>query len=303
MEQVRVRRKMVYRIFFSILFCLLSVSCERTRFRDRNPSFENITGHGRLDYVPLDQRCSRDEACRRACEKIYRNTADIDQCVNLHINDVKDLYKVAVYLEKPINRDLRTIREHEFAIFVEVGTQPLNDYVERYTISESKRVLAWIAEENRIARVLFALGPREYRRILINLFRSTDPLVAEEALHNGLSRGDTFYKICNDRNNDYAVYMVHQVIIEDLCETRLDYISLDLYELREACVIRIYCHMHGEKYIHAPDFKYISRVIEYEDIFDYIREEDLDIGLNINQDELTSRVCDRVCGFFPDSCS
>lgn len=293
---------MVFRILFLIF---LLVSCTGNRFQNRRTTFRSpdVKGQRSSDHIPLNQRCLSLQECVDACHRVYHNTAEINQCIDLPIIDVEDLYKVAVYLEKPFYRDLKTIRDSDLEILLSIGTEPLNRYIERYTISESKRVLTWIAEEKHIARVLFALGPRKYRLILLNLFRSTDPLVAEEALHRNISKGDNFYKICNDRNNDYAIYMAHQVIVEDLCETRLDYISLDLYELREACIIRVYCHNTNGKYIHANDFKYISHVIEYDDIFDYIQEEDLSIGLNIDQDELTPRVCDRVCSFFPGSCS
>ena len=137
---------------------------------------------------------------------------------------------------------------------------------------------------------------------MLNLLRSTDPLIAEEALHRNLANKADFYEITNKKNNNFAIYMVHEVITEDLCDTRLDYIFLDLYELREACILRVYCHERGGSYIHAPNFKYISHVIEYDEVFDYIQEEDLDVGLDMDLDEITPQVCDRVCDLVPNSC-
>ena len=293
---------MTIRILLLILF--LSLSCQRGRFADK-PSFmaPDIRGQRNTDNVPLDQRCSSLKECASACREIYRSTAEANQCLKFSIRNVEDIYKTAIYLQKPVNRDLQTIRDEEFELFVEISPAPLNEYIENYTISESKRVLAWIAEEPGIARLIFSLGSRHFRQIMLGLLRSADPLVAEEALHRTLSRGDTFYQICNDRNNDHAVYMIHQVIMEDLCQTRLHYVSLDLYELREACVLRVYCHYHAGRYVHANNFRYISRVIEYDDVFDYIQEEDANIGLGFaEQYEINARVCDRVCGFYPGSC-
>ena len=290
------------KVFFLGIVCFFC-ACDRDEFRPTSPTFRTPHIRGKRTPGRFEAVCSNLKECASACDEIYSDKNSAYECTKLPVTDVEYLYKTAVFLKDPITRDLKLIREEEFEVFLSVGVRPFNEYIEQYTITDAKRVLAWLAEERGISRILFAQGPKKYRNIMLNLFRSTDPLVAEEALHRSLSQGDTFYKISNDRSNAYAIYMAHNVITEDLCATNRPYTYLNLFELREACVLRVYCHHHGGGYVHAPDFKYISRIIEYDDVFDYIQEEDLDVGLNIDEDEITPKICDRVCGFIPGSCN
>ena len=288
--------------FWLLFLSLFLVSCGSDRFGDRTPTFKAPDVQGRKGSVPSHKKCANKRECADACHEIYRHSAAVDECMDSSVRDVEGIYKVSVFLERPFHRDLRTIREKEMALFLNISPDVFNDYIERYTISESKRVLAWLAENKGISYTLFRLGDKKYRPIFLNLMIAADPLMAEEALHRSLFKGYNFYQICNSKNNDYAIYMVHQVIVEDLCDTRLDYLLLDLHELREACILRVYCHQQGGRYVHSEDFKYISQTIEYDPVFDYIQEEDRDVGLNIHSNEINTDVCDSVCGLVPNSC-
>lgn len=252
--------------------------------------------------VNEDNICSNSADCSRACSQMFFAAEEKERCKNLSVNDAELVYKVFVYMEEPVSRNLRRIRENEWHLFLHTGLFALNDLIRNYTISESKRVLSWIAEERSISRALFTFGSTFYREVLLNLFLVMEP--AEAALHRSLKYGDTFFDISHDRSNDHAVYMAHQVITDDLCGKRQ---GINLYPWSrtnhpEACILRVYCHYRGNQYIHYDNFRFISEVIEYDDIFDYIQEEDEVFGLNLNYTTINNYVCDEVCGDVPGGC-
>ena len=261
--------------------------------------------------------CYNFSTCRNVCNNIYTHPAEKGRCLDRSVDEVEDIYSVAFRLSEPMTRDLRRIDKDRFNLFIEVGTETFNQYIFEYTVPQAKRVLAWLAEDRGIARAIFSLGQEEYRNIVLNLMHSMDPVIVENALHTNLRGGGDFYQISNEQNNDYAVYMVHQVIANDLCHVRHQYSFFDLYDFNETCILRVYCHedrgshthdenldrflhrhVSGGPYIHKDDFSFISDVIEYDDIFDYISEEDPDYGLGITSSrrgEITPAVCNRIC--------
>ena len=283
--------------FISIFF----ISCSgRLKDREAPPDLRDLRVSERLVEKPRAKGtdyCYNFSTCRNVCNKVYENPAEIGRCLDLSVDEVEDIYTVAFRLLEPMSRDLRRIDEDNFKLFISVGTETFNKYIFNYTIPEAKRILAWLAEQRDISRVLFTLGQEDYRSIFLNLMHSTDSIVVEYALHTSLRRGRDFYQISNEQNNDYAVYMVHQVIANDLCDIRHQYSFFSLYDFNETCILRVYCHEDGG-YIHQDDFSFISHVIEYDDIFDYISEDDPDYGLGIEtsrRGEITPRVCERVC--------
>lgn len=298
---------MVYLRIFLISF--LVVACGKLSDRSRRPDLRDTDRFDRLEGVERrlnrsggEERidyCYNFSTCRNVCNRIYTHPAERGRCLDLSVEEVEDVYTVAFRLQEPVIRDLRRINEDNFGLFIAVGTETFNQYIYNYTVPEAKRVLAWLAEERGISRNIFSLGPEEYRNIFLNLMQSTDPIVLEYAFHTSLKGGRDFYQISNEQNNDYAVYMAHQVIANDLCDIRHQYSFFSLYDFNETCVLRVYCHEVGGAYIHRDDFSFISHVIEYDDIFDYISEEDPDYGLGIATSrrggKITPLVCDRVC--------
>jgi len=291
-----------------LLISVLLIACDRLNDNSRRL---NVRGADRLEWIERrlagseDRRgtdyCYNFSTCRNVCNRIYTHSAERGRCLDLSVEEVEDIYTVGFRLKNPVTRDLRRINEDNFSLFVAVGTETFNLYIYNYTIPQAKRVLAWLAEERGIARSIFSLGPEEYRNIFLNLMHSTNPIVSEYAFHTSLRRGRDFYQISNEQNNNYAVYMAHQVIANDLCDIRHQYSFFNLYDFNETCILRVYCHEAGGVYIHRDDFSFISHVIEYDDIFDYISEEDPDYGLGIattsRRGEITPLVCDRVCRY------
>jgi len=292
---------MVYLKIFLVSF--LIVACDRLSDSPEPPDLRN-----RQELPDLRERyddrqdidyCYNFSACRSVCNRIYTHPAERGRCFDLSVEEVKDIYTAAFRLRDPVTRDLRRVNEDNFKLFIEVGAETFNQHIYNYTIPEAKRVLAWLAEERGIARSLFSLGPEEYRDIFLNLMQSMNPIVLEYALHTSLKGGRDFYQISNEQNNDYAVYMAHQVIANDLCSIRHQYSFFSLYDFNETCILRVYCHEVGGVYIHRDDFGFISHVLEYDDIFDYISEEDPDYGLGVvtRGQKITPLVCDRVCNY------
>ena len=216
------------------------------------------------------------------------------------IRDVETIYRVARYLRDPVFINLRSITETEFLLFLDGGTEALNYYIEDYNISESRRFLRWIAEERQITILLYRFGTANFRRVLINLLRVGAS--AELTIHSSLDTGKNFLRIAHNRSNDWAIWMMHQVISDDLCRPLQYYYGIDPLSAPEACVLRVYCHYREGRYIYENDFSYISDIIRYEDVFDYVRDS-YPIGLDLNYDTLHVNVCDAVCYSYPGSCS
>ncbi len=247
-------------------------------------------------YSRDDRLCHSFSKCRVACSEIYQNhPEEISTCLDLSVSDVEDIHYIAPVFENASRLDLKHVNAREFQLFLSVGTRTLNKHIYEYTIPEARRFLSWVAEERDIAHILFSLGSDEYKNIFLNLVSSVSPLTVENALHWNLVHGSNFYTISNENNNDYAVYMAHIMIEEELCDFDYEYALFDLSDFNETCVLRVYCHKEDSKYIHTPNFRFISGVIERDKIFDFIQEEDSYYGLGINSDELTSNICDKVC--------
>ena len=277
--------------------------------RDIDLKSDDVIGQKGPDFslsrrnVEPKEICYNFHRCRNACNEIYSEVSESGRCLNFSVSDVEDIYRTAFALQSPLNRNLRRIDSFSFAVFLSAGTETFNTFIYNYTIPEARRVLAWIAEDRDISEVLFRMGAGEFRDIFLNLFGSTNPSAYEYALHTSLKQGNTFYEISNDQNNDYAVYMAHRVIEDELCYPINDYASFDVYDFNEACVLRVYCHDSGRgRYEHQDDFPFISRVIRYDSVFSYIEEEDEDAGLGFSgAREITPQICNRVC--FGNSCS
>ena len=292
-------QKLVILILF---FCFFIGSCQRGAFQD-TPSFrvdDSSDIKYNFDDVPEEDQCQNSDPCQRACGYIYQLTEERDRCLRKSIRDVERIYRTSEFLRDPIYINLRNITEAEFSLFLESGTDALNFYIEDYNISESRRFLRWMAEEREIAQLIFQLGSNSFRRIIVNLLRASTS--AEITLHASLDAGKTFFRIANNRSNGWAIWMVHQVISEDLCAPLEYSYGIDPLSAPEACVLRVYCHYREGQHIHVGDFPYISRVIEYTNVFEYIRD-DYPIGLSLNYNSLNKNICEAVCSSYPGSCS
>ncbi|MDE0151831.1 MAG: hypothetical protein OXK80_04980 [Bdellovibrionales bacterium] len=282
-----------------LLISFLVVACGKLGDRSRRPDLRDTDRFDRFDRLDRSDEkvdyCYNFSTCRNVCNRIYTHPAERGRCLDLSVYEVEGVHTVAYRLQQPVIRDLRRINEDSFGLFIAVGTETFNQYVYNYTIPEAKRVLAWLAEERDIAKYIFSLGPEEYRNIFLNLMQSVDPIVLEYAFHTSLKRGRDFYQISNAQNNDYAVYMAHQVIANDLCHIRHQYPFFSVHDFNETCMLRVYCHEVGGMYIHRDDFSFISHVMKNANFFDYISEEDPNYGLGIDTDRITPLVCDRVC--------
>ena len=286
---------------FLLLFLVLFISGACTSSisnRERVRLDGDLGGEDRFarrDNPPKNV-CDSFSKCRVACSEIYKNhPEEINRCLQLDVKEVEDIHYIAPIFKNASRLDLKYISAQEFALFMSVGTRTLNKYIYGYTIPEARRFLSWVAEERDIAHVLFALGPEEYKNIFLTLISSVSPLTVENALHWNLVHGSNFYTVSNENNNDYAVYMAHTTIEDELCDFDYEYALFNLSDFNETCVLRVYCHEDEGHYIHARDFGFISSVIERDKIFDFIQEEDAYYGLGINSDELTTEICERVC--------
>ena len=281
---------------YLVFLFIFSISCTRGVHNRERVSLDQDIGQVVKQPKKTEKACYSFSKCRLACSEIYQGHSDeISRCLNLPVSQVEDIHYVAPVFENASRLDLKHVTTREFQLFLTPGTQTLNKYIYEYTIPEARRFLSWIAEERDIAYSLFSLGPEEYKDIILNLMNSVSPLTAENAFHWNLIHGSNFYTVSNENNNDYAVYMTHNVIEEELCNFNYEFGLFDLSDFNETCVLRVYCHKEGSRYIHASNFRFISAVIERDAVFDFIQEEDSYYGLGIDTNELSPQICDRVC--------
>ena len=283
--------------YFLFSLLILGVSCTGNIGDRARVSLDQDIGEELQPVKSKNEKmCYSFSKCRSACSEIYQNhSGEVARCLNLPVAQVEDIHYIAPVFKNASRLDLKHITARELQLFLIPGTRTLNKYISEYSIPEARRFLAWIAEERDIAYSFFALGPDEYKNFFLNLMSSVSPLTVENALHWNLLHGSNFYTVSNENSNDYAVYMSHIVIEEELCNFDRKFAVFDLSDFNETCVLRIYCHKDGPKYVHQSNFRFISNVIERDSVFDFIQEENPYYGLGVDTNELGPQICDKIC--------
>ena len=162
-------------------------------------------------------KCEGDSKCEDYCKDIYNRRSVREDCLELARAQVDKLWDIYEIFENPKDDDLVSIDPDDFKVFVEIDLRPLDVLIGKFSSSESKRVLAWIAEESDITEV-FQDEDDEYR-LLEELLREINTN-KKQALSKNLSGGDSFIEIAISEN-EVALEWVHNFFNEE-CESRSD---------------------------------------------------------------------------------
>ena len=175
-------------------------------------------------------KCEGDSQCEEYCKDIYNRRSVREDCLELARAQVDKLWEIYEIFENPKNDDLEIIDPDDFKVFVEIDLRPLDVLIGKFSGSEAKRVLAWIAEESDISEV-FQDEDDEYR-LLEELLREIDT-DQKQALSKNLSGGDSFIEIAL-ADEGSALDWIHNFISEEC----------DSSSKEEVCILQDwYCHL------------------------------------------------------------
>ena len=196
-------------------------------------------------------KCEGDDDCEEYCKDIYNRRSVREDCLELAQAQVEKLWEIYEIFESPKEDDLEGIDPEDFEIFVEIDNRPLDTLINKLSSSETKRVLAWVAQDEGIAEI-FQDEDDEYD-LLKELLGSGDT-EQQSTLKKNIEGGDSFMQIAiND--NEIALDWIHSFFSED-CEGNHE----------EVCILkRWYCEVIEDE----DDW---DRLIGYEDFEGIVNE-------------------------------
>ena len=125
--------------------------------------------------------------CKEKCDEMYRKIRDRNECGNLKVNFIEDLYETYRILERANNLD--DIDPDIFASYISInpkGIESLEYIIEDYTSGEAKEFLFWLISEEEIAEV-FQIRDNDYNT-LETLFKEIDPNYDEDELYESFTK-------------------------------------------------------------------------------------------------------------------
>ena len=204
-------------LFFSFVSCVPEVAPEPV---NTGLTIEEIEAYlekhkERRDNTLREFRtdeCSEDSDCRATCRDIYRTRGESKECESLSIKKVKDLEEIHEELENPSFSDLEKIRHKDLEVYLDVGISGLNKHVSKWSKSQVKALLSWIAHEDRIADILRSRDDdSDFLKDLLEEFGQGNSNSEKylDALQRSLTNGDSFLEIAIEATNEEALDWVH----------------------------------------------------------------------------------------------
>ena len=202
-------------------------------------------------------RCSADSDCRKLCDDIYNRRKDREDCEALPSRQVEVLKEVYDILEDPDFDELDALDTDDFDVLINITIEPLDKLAGKYSPSEAKEVLRWIAEKSDVASV-FQKEDDDFD-ILKDLLKELNKGEIEDALKTSIYGGKNFLDLVVDSGNDEAGEWIHSLMEDHVCNDFTGGINSEEC-LREYC--QIADDMKDDYAEELPDFEYFGDYLE-----------------------------------------
>ena len=296
-------------------------SCKRgaapapQRFDDRD------RGDDRRDPEPRPTRagggeCEGDEDCEEQCDELFGSGSDEKECLELTQNEVEAMFEAFNdddgILADPDDDDLKDVYPEDIENLFEIDDNVWNKLIRKYSNSEAKDVLLWIAEDTDIFSAISSLDDDDDEDFLRDLLKESGSGDISNTLTQkiGDEYEDNFIYIAQREGNDDAVELAHEILLNDcisdvhegVSSSNLIYTAARIpdEDYRDAaCTLgEVYCKKRGSDYIFEDVF---DELVENADgLQDYIESERTrdkpkqGLGLEDDSDEL-EKVCREFC--------
>ena len=180
---------MIFKWFFLIGFCLTAFSCTNppqgygypnqynqqpsqnnnnlntSPLPDPDDNYYNNRQNTDNDRDEVLNNANRGEACEdqryshncyKLCKEMYRRSDDNEECLELDIDNVEEIYDVYSDLKDGGFRKLENIDPEHFELFLNVSIASFDTIIRKeYKRSEGRDLLIWIAENEDIAEIMY----------------------------------------------------------------------------------------------------------------------------------------------------
>ena len=268
--------------------------------------------------------CKDEEECEDKCDDFFDSTAE-RLCHDLPLDEGTRLLRFADNLEDANADDFTNEDLTDFGLFMSIGDIEAFEKIVRkeYSVSDNKKILRWLAEEDKASEILFCQNNSDVVQILEMLL--SDDTSGDQNVLDGLRAviedGESFLELAAGDRNDKLVKFVHNKIIRDeLCQNKNvpepnvggstspttnqeddnDYGSGDEEENAEgkaeaACVLGVYCDIFRGTSKDSQR-REIARLVNDGDVEDLIESDIADGGLGDvdNPNDWTNTACERL---------
>ena len=260
--------------------------------------------------------CEGDEDCEEQCDELFGSGSDEKECLELTKNEVTAMFEAFNdedgILADPDDDDLKDIYPEDIENLFEIDDNVWRKLIRKYSKSEAKDVLVWIAEDREIFAAISSLDDDDDEDFLRDLLKEsgTGDISSILLAKIGDEYEDNFIYLAQRESNDDAVELAHDILLDD-CISDVDgdrATSAKVYtaaripdeDYREAaCTLgEVYCKRRGNEYIFEDVFDEL--VDNADGLLDYIEDERTtshpkqSLGLEDDGDEL-EEVCEEFC--------
>ena len=154
--------------------------------------------------------------CYKYCQQMYRINDDEQDCINkLTTGQVNAIYEVYKVLKNPDEDKLKDIDVDAFNLFLNLSIAGLDDLIDDYTRRDASRVLGWIIDNEKIARV-FIKEDKKYASFLKLLKELSSRTITASNFHVPftLSVGGSVLMTLVIEQDDFVIDWVHDFINE-----------------------------------------------------------------------------------------
>ena len=210
----------------------------------------------------------------RTCHKIYGDIYNddiyISDCEELSYENISELQDVYETLKNPINvyNDYNVYDRfydkyssdflYNLRLFLDISPEPLSRLTEDYNSWEARKMLAWIAESEKMAKVIYEFDSDF--EILGSLFENSGLLVNGDWLFRNLIRGGKgFFDLITKNDNETAFNYVHTFLLS----------KPECHNNPELC-FKNYCAAIDSFNFKITNMKTTSRLLNYENLETYL---------------------------------
>ena len=152
-------------------------------------------------------KCETDDDCKKVCRSLYRSSVR-DDCLSLTIANVEILEDIHNMFKNPKEKDLDELDADDFDTYVSIDVKPFDKRVGDFSSTESKRVLAWLTEDDE-ARDHFRGADDEFD-LFEDMLKKISNNNVMNALKRSVSGSHSLVDIATSEGNEGVLAWLHE---------------------------------------------------------------------------------------------
>ena len=254
--------------------------------------------------------CEENEKCKDTCKDSFNDGLGLhsdarDTCEHLERSVVERLFELIEKLSDPNKDKLSDIGNNDDDLELlcsavkELDHELLADRIDKYTSSDAKKVLGWVAENEKVIEIFKNAEDKKGVPMFKSLLQKAgDGTTGDDKILAGLTvdvivEDDDAEHVMSwafDRGNEDLVKWIHNEIIIDrdkgLCGKEANQpTESNNDDGEQACILGVYCKIASDNKDNDNKFrKNVAEDIDSNDVDDFIRAVVSDGGLGVTND-------------------